>query len=44
MEDSAKRDLDLQKHLTNGKNPRGIPTVVFIVSSRGDVALYTVDQ
>lgn len=30
--DQAKRDLDLQQHLTTGeKNPRNIPTVVFIV-------------
>lgn len=32
-EDGAKKDLDLQQHLSTGeKNPRGIPTVVFIVS------------
>lgn len=30
--DQAKRDLDLQQHLSTGKNPRGIPHVVFIVS------------
>lgn len=34
-EDQAKRDLDLQQHLTTGeKNPRGIPVVVFIVRAR----------
>jgi hypothetical protein len=33
VEDTAKRDLDLQRHLTTGKNPRGIPTVKFIVSA-----------
>jgi len=33
QQDAAKRDLDLQQHLSTGeKNPRGIPTVVFIVS------------
>lgn len=31
--DQAKRNLDLQQHLSTGeKNPRGIPHVVFIVS------------
>ena len=32
VDETAKRDLDIQKHLSSGKNPRGIPTVVFIVS------------
>lgn len=31
---ARKQNLDIQKHLSVGRNPRGIPTAAFIVSTR----------
>jgi hypothetical protein len=36
-EDKANQDINIQRLITDGKNPRGIPTAKFIVS-------YCVDQ